>query len=368
MTLPKSILEAVERFAKAKGLKKKEKEKLLKAVEEWYRKAQVEPWEAVGLIAAQSLGEPATQATLRTFHYAGSAEVSVTSGMDRIQEVADALKRMKTPSMKIYLLKPYNTDEQKAREFARSIIETNLSDVAKIHEDFFAKEIAIEFNEKALEERGLDKKEVLKKIEQKLKKKATARGKLYVFSYKKEKVSLAKLRKITQSLERMHLAGVRGITYATLVKEGDEFVVVTRGTNLRTILRRKEVDWTRTYSNDIHEVAEVLGIEAARYLIIEELFNAYMGAGGLFVDKRHLTIVADAMTRDGVIKPIGRTGIAGEKGSVLARAAFEETGKHLTEAAIWGEEDHLKGVVENLIVGLPVKVGTGRIKLTMKLG
>lgn len=355
---------SVRKFAEKRGLPKTQLSKLEKAVDEWLDRVRIEPWYPAGLVAAESMGEPATQATLRTFHFAGAAEVSVTSGVDRMLEIADALRKIKTPSMRIYLVDPYNKDEEKAHEFARSIQETYLKDVAKITEDYFSREIRIELDEKALEDRGLDKDSVVSKIAAKVKKKVEPEGNVIVVTFG-EDMPLMKIRKLRMSLEKLHLAGVKGIRFAVVGKEGDEYVVSTSGTNLKAILKLKPVDHTRTISNDIHEVADVLGIEAARYVIIEELRKAY---GDMEVDLRHFSLLADLLTYDGYYEAVGRTGVAGKKGSVFARAAFEETGKHLTEAAIWGEVEHLKGVVENLIVGLPVKVGTGRVKLVMKLG
>ena len=366
MTLPEAIKEQVEEFAKERGLSKKEKEEFLKYVEKYYQESQIDPWEAIGVVTAQSLGEPATQATLRTFHMAGSAEVSVASGMDRILEIVDGLKKIQTPVMYVYLNPPYNKDEKKAREFAKSLEEITIQDIAVVKEDFVKKTIKIIFNEKEIKRREIDLKTVIKKLESKIKGDFDEEKLVYTIKLPKD-MSLMKIRKLSQSLERLQISGVKGIKRALVKKEGDEFIITTSGTNLKAILKKKEVDHTRTYSNNIHEVAEVLGIEAARYLIIEELFKAYMGAN-LLVDKRHLALVADAMTARGVITPIGRTGIAGRKGSVLARAAFEETNKHLVEASVWNEVDYLKGIVENLIVGLPIKAGTGRVKLKMKLG
>ena len=355
---------SVEKFAEKRGLPKTKVTKLKKAVDQWLDSVRIDPWYPAGLVAAESMGEPATQATLRTFHFAGAAEVSVTSGVDRMLEIADALRKIKTPSMRIYLKEPYSKDEDKAREFALSIQETYLKDVAKISEDYFSREIRIDLDEDAIEDRGLDKDTIVSKIAAKVKKKVEPEGNTIVLTFG-EDMPLMKLRKLRMSLEKLHLSGIRGIRFAVVGKDGDEYVVSTSGTNLKAILKHKAVDHTRTISNDIHEVAEVLGIEAARYVIIEELKKAY---GDMEVDLRHFSLLADLLTYDGYYEAVGRTGVAGKKGSVFARAAFEETGKHLTEAAIWGEVEHLKGVVENLIVGLPVKVGTGRVKLVMKLG
>jgi DNA-directed RNA polymerase subunit A" len=125
------------------------------------------------------------------------------------------------------------------------------------------------------------------------------------------------------------------------------------------------VDFLRTTTNNIAEIAEVLGIEAARNAIIDEMIST-LNEQGLDVDPRHITLIADAMTMDGEVKQIGRHGIAGEKASVLSRAAFEVTVDNLLEAAIHGETDELKGVTENVIVGQPIKLGTGSVDLVAR--
>ena len=124
------------------------------------------------------------------------------------------------------------------------------------------------------------------------------------------------------------------------------------------------VDKTRTITNDIHAIYEVLGIEAARNAIINEAYDT-LQEQGLNVDIRHIMLVADLMTSDGTIRPIGRQGISGEKGSVIARAAFEITVDHLLRAARRGEVDELKGVAENVIVGQPIRLGTGSVELAI---
>jgi len=122
------------------------------------------------------------------------------------------------------------------------------------------------------------------------------------------------------------------------------------------------VDRKGTTTNSILEIFEVLGIEAARNAIIHEASRT-LEEQGLTVDIRHIMLVADLMTNDGDVKAIGRHGISGRKSSVLARAAFEITSTHLLRAGITGEVDTLEGVVENIIVGQPVTVGTGAVNL-----
>ena len=125
------------------------------------------------------------------------------------------------------------------------------------------------------------------------------------------------------------------------------------------------VDTTRTTSNNMHEIIKVFGVEAAREAIIK-FASETMRAGGLDVDIRHIMLVADVMTADGIIRPIGRYGVAGVKGSVLARANFEETIKHLTRAAVRAETDHLNSIIENVMINQVVPVGTGLFRLVFK--
>ena len=126
------------------------------------------------------------------------------------------------------------------------------------------------------------------------------------------------------------------------------------------------VDTTRTRTNNISEISQVLGIEAARNAIIHEALST-LAEQGILVDVRHIMLVADMMCMDGEVKQIGRHGIAGEKESVLSRAAFEVTVNHLLDAAVANEVDELSGVTENVIVGQPIQLGTGDVKLIAKL-
>jgi DNA-directed RNA polymerase subunit A" len=139
-------------------------------------------------------------------------------------------------------------------------------------------------------------------------------------------------------------------------------VIYTEGSNLSKILELPYVDASRTSTNSVQEIYEVLGIEAARNAIVNEANNT-LQEQGLTVDIRHIMLVSDMMTNDGDVKAIGRHGISGRKSSVLARAAFEITAHHLLRAAITGEVDYLDGVAENVIVGQPVTLGTGAVNL-----
>lgn len=173
------------------------------------------------------------------------------------------------------------------------------------------------------------------------------------------------LLQLVEKIKNISLKGVEGIKRVVIRKEGDEYVLYTEGSVLKEVIEFEGVDPTRTKTNNITEIAEVLGVEAARNSIINEA-NDTLREQGLTVDVRHIMLVADMMTCDGEIKQIGRHGISGEKVSVLARAAFEVTVSHILDAAIRGDVDYLKGVTENVIVGQPIKLGTGHVQLVAK--
>ena len=207
---------------------------------------------------------------------------------------------------------------------------------------------------------GVTIEEVLSKVEKTAKSKVDVKGNTLVIEPAVD--SRRKLKKLIGKILDKTIKGVKGIKKTIIVKEGNEYVIKTEGTNLKKILKMKGVDPTRTVSNDIHEIAEVLGIEAARNAIIKEAMNV-LEEQGLIVDIRHIMLVADAMTFYGEIKPIGRYGITGEKRSVLARAAFEATVSELFDAAVRGEVDTLEGVTESVVTGQKLPIGTGAIEL-----
>jgi len=177
--------------------------------------------------------------------------------------------------------------------------------------------------------------------------------------------TLSELRRTATKVKGVPLRGIKGINRVVVKMEGNEYVVYTEGSNLADILQLRGVDQTRTVTNNINEIEEVLGIEAARNSIIIEALKT-LEEQGLDVDVRHIMLVADMMTHDGDMKQVGRHGVSGEKASVLARASFEVTTKHLLDACIRGEKDKLNGIIENVIAGQPIPLGTGLVELVMR--
>ncbi len=363
--LPKKIIEEIMEMAETTKIK--DLRKLLERAVSEYERAKIEPGEAVGIVAAQSIGEPGTQMTMRTFQYAGVAELAVPQGLPRFIEIVDARREPSMPIMEIHLKDEIKKDKQKVIEFAERIEEVLLSDVAKLEEDFAEKRVTVIFDLKALEEHEINLEEARKKIERQARRKAKEVGDNYLV-FEPGFSTLKSVRSFKEKLASTRLAGIPGIRKAAVLEEpdGSGYYLQTEGTNLKEVLLLPEVDPRRVFTNNIKEIENILGIEAARNAILIESKKVLDGQG-LKVNPRHLMIVADAMTYDGEVKAIGRQGISGEKASVLARAAFEETVRHLHEAAITGEVDYLKGVTENIIVGQPIPVGTGTVKLIMKL-
>lgn len=341
-------------------------ERVMKAVVAEYYKSVVDPGEAIGIVTAQSVGEPSTQMILRTFHYAGLREFSMALGLPRLIEIIDARRKPQVPRMTIYLKPEYAHNEEKAHEVAKRIQTITIENVAKsIDIDYFNSMIVVTLDEDALNYRGLtinDVKKALDRIKGKTGK-VTVEGNTISVTVEVQEISA--LKRIRDKILQTKVAGIRGIKKALVVKESDEYVIYTEGTNLEAVLLLDEVDPTRTISHDIHEVAEVLGIEAARSMIIREL-KEVLDAQGLDVDVRHLMMVADVMTWDGKVRQIGRHGVAGQKVSPLARAAFEVTVKNLIEAAYKGESERFRGVVESIISGRYVPIGTGYVELMLE--
>jgi len=340
-------------------------EGIIKEVLRRYEYSKVEPGEAVGIVAAQSMGEPSTQMTMRTFHYAGVAELNVTLGLPRIIEIVDARKQPSTPSMTIYLQEDYAQDREKAKEVADKIGNLYIRDLIQSDElDYLGSKVILHLDGGEMEESGIAVEDILAKLKPIKGTSAEAEDSSISISLEGKEATRKELKKLSTKVKGIYLRGVKGITRVVMRKE-EEYVIYTEGSNLREVLKIEGVDYSRTKTNDILEIQKVLGIEAARNAIINEIQDT-LDEQGLIVDLRHLTLVGDVMTVDGNMKAIGRHGVSGEKASVLARAAFEITVDHLLNAAITGGYDDLEGIVENVIVGRPVKLGTGMVEVVMR--
>jgi len=360
----KELESGLIRVGKERAITREQLDEIIEGVKRTYTRAIVEPGEAVGTVAAQSIGEPGTQMTLRTFHYAGVAELNVTLGLPRLIEILDARRTPSTALMTIYLMEKLAKNRDKARAFAQEIEMTNVEDVVSQTEtDLINMEFVVTLDRARMRQKNLTPAKVASTLKAELKTEVIVEGNK--LRMKPEAPTPSDLRRIAVKAKGVPLRGVEGINRVVVKMEGNEYVVYTEGSNFADILALPEVDKTRTATNDIREIEEVLGIEAARNAIINEAVKT-LEEQGLDVDIRHIMLVSDMMTNDGEVRQIGRHGVSGGKASVLARASFEVTTKHLLDACIRGEADRLDGIIENVIAGQPIPLGTGSVELVMR--
>ena len=372
------LTEAVHNREMAK-LTKKQAEALVAEAGKAREMALIDPYEAAGIITAQSIGEPGTQMTMRTFHYAGVATVNVTQGLPRIIEIVDARKVPNTPTMTIRLQGENSQSADAAKKLAAAIEITTTVNIADIDTDVAQRRLVLKLKKGNLKQKGMTPAEVKDKLERALR--------LYVEADKEKNPSTltlipgiqteedmktlaenppsyTELLQLEDKIRDMRLKGVPNIERANvqLDDKTGEYYLSTIGSNLARISDMEGIDRSRTYTNNIIEIYEYLGIEAARQAIVNEL-QATLDGARLEVDVRHLLMVSDVMTSEGEVRAIGRHGVSGTKHSILARAAFEVTVNHLLKAGIIGERDNLTGVAENIIVGQPISLGTGSVEL-----
>ena len=361
--LPIKIIDEVKKSV-PKNVSKSKLKEIMENILEEYKSMKVAFGESVGLISAESIGEPGTQMTLNTFHFAGVSEMNVTMGLPRIIEILDCSKSPSTPMMEIHLKSPLNKGTG-IKEFAEKIKETKLKECLKeISVNIGNSTLEISLDKNKLKILRVTSAKIVKALNTSLKGYGVREtNDLIIIKPRGKEDTVFNLFKTKEKIKGMYVSGVKGITQVLPVKKGDEYIIVTAGSNLKVILELEGIDPVNTTSNDIREVATVLGIEAVRELILAEV-SKVIDVQGLNVDIRHIMLVADTMTISGNVKGITRYGVVSEKSSVLARASFETPLKHIMTAAISGERDTLNSVVENVMLNQMIPIGSGLPKLT----
>lgn len=371
--LPEKTKQDIESYLEGKSFTDEQFTRIINRVIEEYSNTRIEPCEAVGIVAAQSIGEPGTQMTMRTFHYAGVAEINVTLGLPRLIEIMDARKSPSTPTMTIYLMEEWVTNRDRAREVSWQIEAAPLHEFGDITIDMVNMQVLVQLNTQVCDRRKITVEEILDKAPKKIRDRhhyrdfefeTNLKGASLVF-FPKNRESYQNLFQMAEYVRNVIVQGIDDIERVVVRKENGEYILYTEGSNLKDVFGVEGVDMARTRSNNIAEISEVLGIEAGRNAIIDEAIST-LREQGISVDVRHIMLVADMMCMDGEVKQIGRHGIAGEKESVLSRAAFEVTVNHLLDAAVANEVDVLEGVTENVIVGQPIQLGTGDVRLVAR--
>ncbi|KAG5643579.1 hypothetical protein DXG03_000632 [Asterophora parasitica] len=334
-----------------------------------YVKARIEPGSTVGAVGAQSIGEPGTQMTLKTFHFAGVASMNVTLGVPRIKEIINAAKVISTPIISCKLVT--SDSEASARIVKGRLEKTLLGDIASVLEEAWAPEytyIGVIIDMDAIQKLQLEltlddiKWAIVAAKKLKIKQESITviprknRLRIYVDSQDK----YYRLRELKRGLSDVVVKGVPTIQRAVInIKEktdpkgqkGDKELLV-EGYGLQKCMIAEGVVGEQTSSNHVIEVAQVLGIEAARKTIINEI-QYTMKSHDMIIDPRHVMLLGDVMSYKGEVLGITRFGVAKMKDSVLMLASFEKTTDHLFDASAFGKNDSIAGVSESIIMGNP---------------
>jgi DNA-directed RNA polymerase II subunit RPB1 len=396
---------------------------LIGEIEARFHQAKSQPGEAVGSIAAQSIGEPATQMTLNTFHFAGVSSKNVTLGVPRLKEIINVAKNIKTPSLTVYIRPDLATDNIAVKEIVSRLEYTTLRHVAESVEIFydpnprettieedrallesyfeFPEEnininkmspwlLRIELNKIAMIDKNLTMQDIYDRIQQEY------AGELHcIYSDDNDDKLILRLRIMNDEenqindeqmskwrflkdleanmLDSLWLKGIEDVSKVVMkevnkmyvdrdgsIKRAKEWRLESDGCNLAAVLAMDGIDHTRTISNDLIEITQVLGIEAVRQALMREL-REVLNVYGIYVNYRHLAILCDVMTQRGYLMSITRHGINRTECGPLHKASFEETVEMLFEASGYSEVDYLKGVTENIMLGQLMPIGTGGI-------
>ncbi|KAI0983108.1 hypothetical protein GJ496_005322 [Pomphorhynchus laevis] len=342
-----------------------------------YCKAIVEPGTAVGALCAQSIGEPCTQMTLKTFHFAGVASMNITLGVPRIKELVNAVKNISTPIITAQLTK--NDDVSFARLVKGRVEKTFLSEISSCIEEVYLPHdcflhIRLDMDRIRLLHLEISPETVINAI-------ASAKLQIRInqMSLHGENGVIIRvgdnqkgnlyytLQRYKEDLMNVVVKGISAVSRAIISLENDNRThkLLVEGSGFKDVIGTYGIDGLRTTSNDILETYSVLGIEAARQTIINEVIYT-MSSHGISVDYRHVMLLADLMTCKGEVLGLTRNGLAKMKESVLMLASFEQTIEHLYDAAYYGQKDVIAGVSERIILGLPIRLGTGIFDLLSK--
>lgn len=369
-----------------------------------YKRALVEPGEAVGAIGAQSISEPGTQMTLKTFHFAGVASMNVTLGVPRLKEIINASKNISTPIITAKLVQDNN--KTSARVVKAKIEKTTLGQVSVYMKEVFSASecfILIKLDTHTIADLHLDvdvhsvrhsilkgnfgetRPRVLRDLKPQHVVVSTGGHKIKVMPPELSGAKSARaaetvrpktffvLQGLKDILPDVIVQGIPSVNRAVInVQEPDSsrpakeerYHLLVEGYGLAAVMGAPGIDGTRTRSNHIIEVFHTLGVEAARIIISEEI-TYIMKAYGISIDRRHLLLLADVMTFKGEVLGITRFGVSKMRESVLMLASFEKTTDHLFDASVHGRHDAIVGVSECIIMGIPIPLGTGLFKLLM---
>ncbi|EGF76498.1 hypothetical protein BATDEDRAFT_14837 [Batrachochytrium dendrobatidis JAM81] len=353
-----------------------------------YIRAVVQPGTAVGAVGAQSIGEPGTQMTLKTFHFAGVASMNITLGVPRIKEIINASKTISTPIIDAKLapmVGGYGGNQTRfAAEAASRVVKgriekTLLEDITEYIQEVITPEevcivikIDLETIRKLQLEVNIDtiRWAIIRAPKLKISDMVTISDRLRVVVPRLKNDSINSyiiMQALKRALPKVVVKGLSTVSRAVIndVTEESRFNLLVEGYGLKEVMGIDGVDGLNTSSNHVLECLKTLGIEAARQTIIDQILYT-MKSHGMTIDRRHVMLLADLMSFKGEVLGITRFGIAKMKDSVLMLASFEKTTDHLFEASFYSKHDKIQGVSECIIMGVPMSLGTGLFKLVQE--
>ncbi|MBT3408517.1 hypothetical protein HOK68_02385 [Candidatus Woesearchaeota archaeon] len=350
-----------------KNIDKKKLEEIFKRAVTVFENAQIDTSEACGLIASSSFGEQSTQMTLNEKHGGGTSTIQLSSGLPRIIEIFDGRKELSTPMMEIFFKKK-KLSENEVKNYAMHIKETKLIEfIEEFQLDFINQVVKCYLNKDKLKKEKYSQEAIAKALQKNMKGIIVEEEEEYISVKKKIKdEKIMDLYKLKDKLKNVFVSGIKNISQVVIVQEDDgSYKILTRGSSLKHVLELDFIDPYKTTTNDIWQICNHLGIEAARAAIIKET-DKVLEVQGLNINIRHSMLIADTMSLSGIIKGITRFGILLDKDSVISKASFETPMKHIFNAAISGQKDKLKSVMENVMVNQPIPIGTGMGRLLAK--
>tara|TARA_B110000259_G_scaffold183182_1_gene228058 strand:+ start:761 stop:5230 length:4470 start_codon:yes stop_codon:yes gene_type:complete len=395
-------------------------EYVVNEIKKKFRDSIVHPSEMVGVVAAQSIGEPCTQITLNTFHSAGISSASQTvRGVPRIKELLSNSKNIKGPSTKVYIKETINKDYTKCKEILNLLETTYIRDIIKSSAIYYDKNndkttiendtdflklyklfeedcnvtspwlLRFKFNKEKMYHLDINMQDIYYNIKKYYNDDIEChfsddnadelifRIKIIIVDNEKKRDMITELKALEEKIvEKIIIKGVEGINKVILLEDKDtkyninthlfetntEWYMETNGNNLLDILIQKDIDTVKTISNDVNEVYEILGIEAARQVLLNEINEVLEGEG---VNFRHLSLLVDTMTNRGALLSIDRHGINRSDIGPFAKCSFEETSDMLIKAGLFGEYDKINGVSANIMLGQIPPCGTGDTEILM---
>ncbi len=377
-------------------INKKMFKEVLDVVREKFDQGLVQSGEMVGPIAAQSIGEKLTQCVLDSFHSSGIAsKTQMSGGVQRFQEIIHVSKKPNNPALMI-ALKDEITDKKKIQQQLRytdlkfflknfsiyydaDLTATEDDELIMSHRKWFPVEfgespwvIVLELDEGALFLKKIEMETIVSYVKEFADQNYltiiasdhnASKLKIHLRPMEHSLEDYDNLRGLQQSLLDITICGVSGIGETEIVDGG--IGALSQGSQLRDILMMPFVDTYNTTSTNIHEILEIFGIEATRQLIIEEVYK-FLQQNGVYVNERHIELLADFITNQGILIALDRHGIAKSHHSVLTAGSFETVVPFLSKACVYSDRDNLDGVSPNIIMGQIGKFGTGLSSLMME--